>query len=256
MRTMLYVAPLAMLIIGHGTDETDMPNSRLQHWKPPSSDTIPQGPSGDSIRLERLIFTQTPKYARAYVGDQLSCSDCHLLAGTAPFASPVVGLPGLFPMFNKRANRVITLNERIQECFLRSENGRLLPDEGTEMTAVIAYVQWLSQGLPVGQAFQGRGLVHLPELAPDDRRGEQIYLQQCSRCHGTEGTGIAPVVPPVWGPGAYNDGAGMNGVAEMAAFVKHNMPAEKPGSLSAQDSYDVAAFIHSKPHTAFRSGGS
>jgi thiosulfate dehydrogenase len=43
----------------------------------------------------------------------------------------------------------------------------------------------------------------------------------------------------------------MNGVAEMAAFVHHNMPAGKPGSLSAQDSYDVAAFIHSKTHTAF-----
>jgi thiosulfate dehydrogenase len=113
----------------------------------------------------------------------------------------MVGLPGLFPMFNKRANRVIILSERIQECFLRSENGRLLPDEGTEMTAVIAYMQWLSHGLPVGQAFQGSGLVHLPELAPDARRGEQIYMQQCSGCHGTEGNGIAPAVPPVWGLG-------------------------------------------------------
>jgi thiosulfate dehydrogenase len=59
-------------------------------------------------------------------------------------------------------------------------------------------------------------------------------------------------VPPVWGPGAYNDGAGMNGVANMAAFVQQNMPADKPGSLSAQESYDVAAFIHSNPHTAFQ----
>jgi thiosulfate dehydrogenase len=44
----------------------------------------------------------------------------------------------------------------------------------------------------------------------------------------------------------------MNGVANMAAFVQHTMPADKPGSLSAQESYDVAAFIHSKPHTAFQ----
>ena len=58
-------------------------------------------------------------------------------------------------------------------------------------------------------------------------------------------------VPPLWGPGAYNDGAGLHEVAKMAAFVQHNMPAGKPGSLSAQDSYDVAAFIHNKPHTAF-----
>jgi thiosulfate dehydrogenase len=207
---------------------------------------------GDSIRLGRLIFTQTPKYAHAYVGNQQSCSDCHLEAGTARFGAPVVGLPGLFPLFEKRANRVITLAERIQECFLRSENGRVLAYDGTEMAALIAYMQWLSQGQPTGQTFSGRGLVHLPELAPNAEHGEQVYVQQCSGCHGKDGAGMPPAAPPVWGLGAYNDGAGMNGVAEMAAFVQHNMPAVKPGSLSAQDSYDVAAFIHGKPHNVFR----
>lgn len=206
---------------------------------------------GDSIRLGRSIFTQTPKYARAYVGNQQSCSDCHLAAGTAPLAAPVVGLPGLYPMFNKRAHRVITVAERIQGCFLRSENGYPLPYDGPEMTALIAYMQWLSQRQPTGQRFPGRGLVHLPELAPNVQHGERVYMQQCSGCHGKHGVGMPPTVPPVWGPGAYNDGAGMNGVANMAAFIQHNMPADKPSSLSAQDSYDVAAFIHSKPHTAF-----
>jgi thiosulfate dehydrogenase len=251
MRTTLCVIALALLTIADRTRATDNPDNRLQRWTPPSPDAIPQGPLGDSIRLGRLIFTQTPKYARAYVGNQLSCSDCHLAAGTAPFAAPVVGLPGLFPMFNDRDNRVITLTERIQECFLRSQNGRPVPYDGPEMTALIAYMQWLSQGLPTGQAFPGRGLVHLPELAPNVPHGEQVYVQQCSGCHGKDGAGMPPALPPVWGPAAYNDGAGINGVANMAAFVQHNMPANKPGSLSAQDSYDVAAFIHGKPHTAF-----
>jgi cytochrome c len=44
-------------------------------------------------------------------------ADSHLAAGTVRFAAPVVGLPGLFPMFDKRANRVITFAERVQECF-------------------------------------------------------------------------------------------------------------------------------------------
>lgn len=252
MRASLCCIGLALLIIAYLTRASDNPGNRLQPWRPPSLDTIPQGPLGDSIRLGRLIFTQTPKYARAYVGDQQSCSDCHLAAGTAPFAAPVVGLPGLFPTFNKRANRVITFAERIQECFLRSENGRPLPYDGPEMAALIAYSQWLSQGQPTGQQFPGRGLVHLPELAPNIRHGEQVFMQRCSGCHGKDGAGIPPAVSPVWGPGAYNEGAGMNGVAEMAAFVRHNMPADKPGSLSPQDSYDVVAFIHSKPHTAFK----
>ena len=217
----------------------------------PSPDTIPQGRLGDSIRLGRLIFTQTPKYAPKYVGSRLSCSNCHLAAGTAPFAAPVIGLPGLFPTFDQRANRVIIFAERIQECFLRSENGRPLPYDGPEMTAVIAYVQWLSQGQPAGREPPGRGLVHLPELTPNVQHGEQIYVQQCSGCHGKDGAGMPPALPPVWGSGAYNDGAGMNGIPNMAAFVQHNMPVNKPGSLSAQDAYDVAAFIHSKPHPVF-----
>ena len=245
------VIALALLAFAYRTRAADNPEN-LQEWKAPSPDTIPQGPLGDSIRLGRLIFTQSPKYVRAYIGGQLSCSDCHLAAGTAPFAAPVVGLPGLFPRFDKHANRVITLAERIQECFLLSENGRQLPYDGPEMTALIAYMQWLSQGQPTGQAFPGRGLVHLPELAPNIQHGEQVYMRQCSGCHGKDGAGTPPAVPPVWGPGAYNDGAGMNGVPNMAAFVQHNMPADKPASLNAQDSYDVAAFIHSKPHPAFK----
>ncbi|HXJ38473.1 MAG TPA: c-type cytochrome [Bryobacteraceae bacterium] len=246
MRATLRVIVWALLAVGQHTRAADNPR-----WNPPSPDTIPPGPLGDSVRLGQLIFTQTPKYAPRYVGNQLSCSHCHLGAGTARFAAPVVGLPGMFPMFDKRANRVITFAERIQECFVRSENGRPQPFDGPEMTALIAYVQWLSQGQPAGQEFPGRGLVHLSELTPNLQRGENIYMQQCSGCHGKDGAGMPPTRPPLWGPGAYNDGAGMNGVSSMAAFVRHNMPANKPGSLSAQDSFDVAAFIHSKPHPVF-----
>ena len=251
MRATFRVVTFSVLAIAYATRAGVNPDNGSQHRKPPSPDTIPQGPLGDSIRLGRLIFTQTPKYAPAYVGNQQSCSDCHLAAGALPFAAPVVGLPGLFPMFDKRANRVITFAERIQECFLRSENGRPLPYDGREMTAVLAYVQWLSQGQPTGKEFPGRGLVHLPKLIPDVQHGERVYMQQCSGCHGKEGAGMPPALPPVWGRGAYNDGAGMNETGTMAAFIQHNMPANKPRSLSAQDSYDVAAFIHGKPHTAF-----
>lgn len=244
MRATVFVIGFAPFLIAQGFG-ADPPA-----WKPPNPSTIPEGPLGNSIRLGRLIFTQTPAYAPRYVGNQLSCSQCHLEEGTASFAAPVVGLPGLFPLFDPRAGRVITLAQRIQECFVRSENGRPLPYDGPEMTGLLAYMQWLSQGQPAGQEFPGRGLVHLPELAPNLQHGAEIYAQQCAACHGTLGSGKPPALPPVWGPGAYNDGAGMNHIPNMAAFVQHNMPANRPGSLSAQDSYDVAAFIQSKPHPA------
>ena len=38
---------------------------------------------------------------------------------------------------------------------------------------------------------------------------------------------------------------------EMAAFVQHNMPQTNPGSLTPQDAYDVAAYVHGKPHSRF-----
>ena len=120
------------------------------------------------------------------------------------------------------------------------------------MAALMAYMQWLLQGQPIGRVFRGRGLVHLPELTPNVQHGARVYKEHCSGCHGENGSGMPQAAPPVWGRGAYNDGAGMDDVTEMAAFVQHNMPVGKPGSLNAQESYDVAAFIHSKPHAAFR----
>jgi thiosulfate dehydrogenase len=36
-------------------------------------------------------------------------------------------------------------------------------------------------------------------------------------------------------------------VYKMAAFVQHNMPQNAPGTLSAQEAYDVAAYIAAKP---------
>ena len=43
----------------------------------------------------------------------------------------------------------------------------------------------------------------------------------------------------------------MNGIEKMAAFVQFNMPQNRRGILSAQDAYDVAAFLHTMPRPAF-----
>ncbi len=213
---------------------------------------IPSGPLGDSIRLGLNIFKNTPKYASSYVGNKLSCSDCHLQDGIAAYSSPLVGVPGTFPAYNQRAHRVITFEERIQECFVRSENGsRMIPADSVEMTALVAYMQWISRGQPAGKTPPGRGLVRLPALNGNLTRGEVIYAKRCSSCHGAHGAGIAHFFPPVWGNDSFNTGAGMDHPAKMAAFVQHNMPLNSPGSLTAQQAFDVSAYIDSKPHPAF-----
>lgn len=220
-------------------------------WVMPDISTIPAGPLGDSIRLGMNVFNDTPKYAEKYVGNKLSCTHCHIDGGTVSKGMPMVGLPGIFPMYRDRENTVITFEERIQQCFQRSEFGHRLPNDGPEMTGLVAYTQWLSKDQTTGHAFPGRGLVNLPELNGDAGHGEKIYGEQCAICHGKEGKGKLPVAPALWGPDSYSDGAGMNQIAKMAAFVQHNMPQNDPDTLTPQEAYDVATYVHSKPHSQF-----
>jgi thiosulfate dehydrogenase len=243
---------LAALLM-QGCSRSNPPAQQKEAWKAPDPATIPEGPVGDSINLGQQLFLNTPRFAPQYVGNRMNCADCHAESGTVPFAAPMVGLTGMFPVYNARAGRVITLEDRIQECFTRSENGRPLPYNSKEMIAIVAYIQWLSQGQAAGHPFPGRGLVKLPELRGDPERGAVIYAQQCAGCHGAEGKGDPPVFPPLWGPDSYNDGAGMNQVTKMAAFVQHNMPLNHPGTLTAREAFDVAAYVASKPRPRFNS---
>jgi thiosulfate dehydrogenase len=220
-------------------------------WQPPSLESIPNTPAGDSIRRGALIFDETPLYAAAYTRAKLSCASCHAEGGMQPFASPIVTIPALFPMYNARAGRVISLRDRIRECFVRSENGTPLPDSSATMHDLIGYIDWVSTPQPNHQPFRGRGLISLPDLIPNAAHGGDIYVTQCAGCHGNHGQGRAPLFPPVWGPDSFNDGAGMNGIRKMAAFVQHNMPQNRPGILSPQDAFDVSAYIHAQPRPAF-----
>jgi len=220
-------------------------------WTPPDASTIPQGPLGDSIRFGMQVFNDTPKYAERYVGNKMSCTHCHVDGGTVAGGIPMVGLPGIFPMYRDREKEVITLEERIEQCFQRSENGHRVPNTDPVIVGLVAYTQWLSKDQITGKPFPGRGLVNIPELAGDAERGSKIFTDQCALCHGANGQGKLPAMPALWGPDAFSDGAGMHIIAKMAAFVQHNMPQNDPGSLTPQQAYDVATFVHSKPHAQF-----
>jgi thiosulfate dehydrogenase len=220
-------------------------------WQAPLHSTIPRNPGGDSIRRGELIFNETALYAADHTGSKISCANCHAEGGIQKYASPMVGLPALFPMFNARAGHVISLKDRVQECFVRSENGLPLDYDGPQMTALIDYFNWLSQPSKTGAVYTGRGLVDLPDLTPDPIHGAALYATQCAGCHGDHGQGKPKLFPAVWGPDSFNDGAGMHNIRKMAAFVQHNMPQNRMGILSPQQAYDVSAFIHAQPRPAF-----
>lgn len=225
---------------------------RAGPWLPPRWTDLPTGTERADIRRGALLFNETPLYAGSHVTARLSCASCHAEGGLQPFASPMVGVPATFPQYNERAGRVISLDDRIEECFVRSENGTPIAADSDEMRQIKAYIGWVSTEQAGVRRFVGRGLVKLPELTPDPARGEAIYAAQCAGCHGDHGQGKWPLAPPLWGAESFNDGAGMHGVRKMAAFVQHNMPQNRMGLLSSQEAYDVAGFIHQQPRPAFK----
>jgi thiosulfate dehydrogenase len=223
----------------------------------PAASTIPTGPLGESIRLGQKIITDTQSTMKAYVGNGLTCANCHLDAGRQAYASPLVGLTGLFPEYQSRSATVESLEERLNDCFVRSMNGRRLPSRSAEMVALLAYTAWLSQGVPTGVAVVGRGFREIKAPgAPDPARGKALYAEKCAACHGATGQGThaaggAFVFPPLWGPQSFNDGAGMARTSIAAAFVQSKMPLGNAGTLTDQEAYDIAAYFTAQPRPKF-----
>lgn len=211
----------------------------------------PAGVQSQLVHQGREIFDETPRYAPSYTGAKISCGDCHIKSGTESYAAPMIDLAGQFPVYSKRAGRVISLEDRIQECFTRSENGQPPPLQSPEMQALVAYIKSLSRSDDKGKPYKGRGLVKLVALTGNLTKGKQSYASQCAPCHGVDGAGSSPAMLPVWGPASFNDGAGMSRTENMAAFLFHNMPQNHPGTLTAQQSFDIAAFIHTMPRPKF-----
>ena len=155
----------------------------------PGDDAIPPGADGDTIRLGRELATHTFERLPTHVGSDLHCSSCHLMAGTTPNAGPWVGVTSIYPQYRSRAARAITIEERIDECFERSVNGSPLGHDSVEMKAFVAYMSWLSAGVPKGAEVAGRGFARL-ERPPnvDSDSGKHSYAARCAACHGMDGS--------------------------------------------------------------------
>jgi len=220
-------------------------------FAPPSPETIPGSQLGEQIRLGYQIVVNTQEYANFYIGNRLNCTNCHLDAGLNPNAASFVGLAAVYPEYRARNARVNTLADRVNECFERSLNGRALPQDSSKLQAVVAYITWLSRGVPQGAILPWRGLQRIESRRPlDPANGKNLFANKCAFCHGLDGQGTM-AAPPVWGPQSYNIAAGMARVTVAAAFIKSNMPRGWGWSLSDDDAYDVAAYVNSQPRPDF-----
>jgi len=213
-------------------------------WQPPVVDSTPDDPYEVSVYRGLAILVHTRDSLPAYVGGNLNCTSCHLDEGRRPNAMPLMGVMSRFPKFIDRAGAFVPIEDRINYCFTRSISGFRLPSDSREMQDIVAYLSFLSRGVPNGEHVRGEGLATLPKLNGDSATGRKLFTDNCARCHGNDGAGIGPA-PALWGPKSFSVGASMARAERAAAFIRHNMPFDKPGSLTDQQAFDVARYITS-----------
>lgn len=239
---------LVMLVMACDAPPTPPPPTTSAVTSP--LDGIPDGPVGASITRGLALLEATADSLPDHVNNDLRCTSCHLDRGTRPHSTPWTGVYARFPQYNARVARVIRLEERINGCFERSMNGRVLALDDPAMIDMVTYFAWISRGIAVGDTVPGQGLPKPPMAAGDIVRGAEIWAVQCARCHGADGEGT-PAAPPTWGDRSFNIGAGMARIRTAAGFIKANMPFDQPGSLSDADALDVAAYVISRPRPDF-----
>jgi thiosulfate dehydrogenase len=221
-----------------------------EFFVPPEVVDIPTSKYGEMVDLGRKIFTHTQQYARRYVGNGLDCADCHLAEGRMPYAGPLWAAFPMYPAFRNKNREVVTFEERIQDCFRYSMNGTAPTLDAPEMTALVTYAHWLSQGAPTRAELPGRGFARLSKpREPDSINGEKLYREQCMMCHGADLKGkkfpqrAGYMFPPLAGGDSFNRGAGMATVKGCAQFVRANMPLGRGWTLSDMDAWDICTYV-------------
>ena len=238
-------------------------------WTMPEVGALPRDARGMQVRLGRDLITATYAYigpnvgdpAKRFAGNNLACTNCHLSAGTKKFGLPLFGLYGEFPQYSARSGTEITIEDRLNSCMVRSMNGRALPSDAPEMQALVAYIEFISTGVPAGEKLPGLGAGKMPELsrAADPARGKPTYQSKCVACHNTDGSGqrrgeagsaLGYMMPPLWGADSFNDGAGLARLINFANFIHFNMPHGADyldPQLSVEQAWDIAAYVLSQP---------
>lgn len=256
-----------LLSCNHNTDKSTLSKEHTSTdispvHIPPDTTDIPNDESADMIRYGRDLIINTAYYLGPdgikgqYLNNKMNCSNCHLDAGTRPYGLNYFSSHARYPQYRGRENAVLTLADRINNCIERPHHGKPMPLDSKEMIAMVSYMRWLSQGVPIGQRVPGDDGVDLnyPARPADPEKGKAIYGQHCQSCHGANGEGqwkpdsSTYTYPPLWGMQSYEAGSSMHRVLKAARFIKANMPHkiaywDKP-VLTDEEAIDVAAFIN------------
>lgn len=213
------------------------------------NDLDPDDPKDAAILYGKDLFDKTETILPENVGNEQSCLSCHGAGGLEP-NSPMVGISAKFP--TEHHGEYTTLEDRINGCFQRSMNGEPLEEDSDEMEAMVAYFDYISEGIESEDDITWRMTNEMEEVPePDVEQGEELFVEKnCISCHATDGSGGGMSTgPPLWGDGSFNEAAGMTRLSKAAGFIQNNMPKDMPGTLSDQEAADLAAYVlsHERP---------
>jgi len=133
----------------------------LTRWTFPDIGTVGDDPFGELVKYGHELFTNTANeigpavadVAKRLAGNNLACQNCHLQAGTQPYAMPLIGVWGQFPQYRAREGMVDMLEERINGCMQRSVNGRALSLQSREMRAFCPTCGGSPRAFPMGPSY-------------------------------------------------------------------------------------------------------
>ena len=225
------------------------PAAALLDYAAPPDSAIPNDERGKSIRRGLALFTRTTDSLPALAPGNIQCASCHVDAGRRHDAAALIGVTARYPRYMERSDAVVSIEDRVNNCFMRSLAGRPLAKEGREMRDIVAYLEFLSTGVPQNAQVRGQGMPKMAALTGDSARGAQLFATTCALCHRADGQGQPAAIPALWGPKSYSIGASMAREERAASFIRHQMPQNNRGSLTDQQAYDLAAFVnaHERP---------
>lgn len=247
-------------------------------WEAPQ---MPGGELGRMVKLGNAISNDTANHplTKDYVGNTLACKSCHLqdknngYAGTAEGLSTWIGTAAVFPAYSAREKTIQTVEDRSNNCFMRSMSGKRLEDGSEASLAIAAYISWLSTGIAMKMDDKRPVTSRLSQFYADGQKkframveksthenylnGEKVFKAKCASCHKEDGSGMQPTFPAVWGFSkegkelAFNTGAGLADPQKSAVWIQDNMPLYQEGTLSDQESADLALYIDAQPRGDF-----